>query len=83
MSKPPRRAKPDWSQRLPAPIMLGHSKARTLSDVYAFLLALPVERALQNRWQAAVRTVMEAAYGGDIKRVAVAIKFAQMTDPVN
>ena len=73
--------RPDWSRRLPKPITLGRRKARTLGDVSAFLLSLPDERAAKAGWQHVARVAMEAANGGDVGRLAVAIQFAKMTDP--
>ena len=83
MRTPPRRARPDWSQPLPEPIMLGRRKGHSLGDVGKFLLGLPDERATKAAWQHVARTAMEAAYGGDLKRLSTAIKFAQMTDLLN
>ena len=74
-------SKPDWTRALPEPVKLGRRKARTLGDVSAFLLSLPDERASKAGWQHVARVAMDAANGGDVRRLAVAIQFARMTDP--
>ena len=65
--------KPDWSRALPELVTLGRRTARTLGDVSAFLLSLPDDARPKPDGSTVARVAMEAANGGDVGRLAVAV----------
>jgi hypothetical protein len=71
----------DGSRPLPEPIDLGHGKRLTsLRDVEIHLLTLtPAQRALRS-WRLVEQALTEAARGGDIREVVVAVKLARILD---
>ena len=71
----------DGSRPLPEPIDLGNGRRLTiLRDVEVHLLTLtPAQRTLRS-WRHVERAVTEAARGGDIREVVVAVKLARILD---
>jgi hypothetical protein len=71
----------DGSRSLPEPIELGYGKRlTTLRDVEIHLLTLkPAQRTLRS-WRLVEKAVTEAAQGGDIREVVVAVKLARILD---
>ena len=71
----------DWSRPLPEPIDVGHGRRlTTLRDVEVHLLTLtPAQSALRS-WRLVEQAVTEAAQGGDIREVVVAVKLARILD---
>ena len=71
----------DGSRPLPEPIDLGDGRRLTsLRDVEIHLLTLtPAQRALRFR-RLVERAATEAAQGGDIREVVVAVKLARILD---
>ena len=71
----------DGSRPLPEPIDLGNGRRLTsLRDVEIHLLTLtPAQRALRS-WRLVEQALTEAARGGDIREVVVAVKLARILD---
>jgi hypothetical protein len=71
----------DGSRPLPEPIDLGNGRRlTTLREVEFHLLTLtPAQRTLRS-WRHVERAVTQAAQGGDIREVVVAIKLARILD---
>lgn len=72
---------PTWSRKLSQPIRTTDGlELRTLSEVRAFMLALPESLSVRNSWQHAARLLMVAADGGDIDALAEQVRLALLLE---
>jgi hypothetical protein len=71
----------DWSRPLPEPIDVGDGRRlTTLRDVEVHLLTLTPAQSTLRSWRLVEKAVTEAAQGGDIREVVVAVKLARILD---
>ncbi len=73
-------SKPDWSRALPKPIDIGRRKLKTLHDVRAHILSLPEDRQGNPVWHNVAGALLQAAEGGDLRHVTIALWFARQLD---
>ena len=78
------RTRPDWSRRLPRPLQIPNvMKLVTLSDVRELIEKhLPADYRQKDTWQHVAAQVAEAASGGNIVDVSIALRLALMLERV-
>ena len=78
------RTRPDWTRPLPRPLIIpGVMKLRTLADVRELVEKhLPADYRQKDTWQHVAAQLAEAASGGDIMDVSIALRLALMLEKV-
>jgi len=78
------RKRPDWSRRLPRPLQIPNvMKLRTLADVRELVEKhLPADYREKDTWQHVAAQLAEAASGGNIMDVLIAVRLALMLEKV-
>ena len=73
----------NWSRRLPQTLVIPSVMTlRTLDDVRAFMRYLPEDRRARHTWRGVKQQLEQAAGGGDLVDVDVALRLALSTDGV-
>ena len=69
------RKRSDWSRPLPRPLKIPDIMTlRTLADARTLLSHVPAERRQLNTWRHVAKCLDDAASGGDVRDVSVALR---------
>jgi hypothetical protein len=72
--RPRKRPRPDWSRKLPRPLIIPEVMTlKTLADVRAFLKLLPAEFRQRHTWQRVAADFTNAAHGGNVVDLFVSL----------
>jgi hypothetical protein len=76
--------RPDWTRPLPRPLIIsGIMKLRTLADVRELVEKhLPADYRQKDTWKHVAAQLAEAASGGDVMDVSIALRLALMLERV-
>ena len=75
--------RPNWSRKLPRPLKIPSVMTlRTLADVRALLGHVPAERRRLDTWQHVAKCLNEAARGGSVNDVTIALRLVLMLEHV-
>jgi hypothetical protein len=77
------RQRPDWSRRLPRPLVIPKVMTiATLADVRELMRHLPADHRVGSTWQHVVAELDKAARGADMADVAMALRLVLMLEHV-
>jgi hypothetical protein len=80
---PPSRKRPDWSRRLPRPLVIPKViTLATLADVRKLMPHLPKERRALSTWQHVAAELDKAASGANVSDVAIVLRLVLMLEHV-
>jgi hypothetical protein len=81
--KPSGKRRPNWSRRLPRPLVIPDVMTlTTLADVRAQIAHLPAQHRDRSTWQHVVDELNTATFGGDTVDVSVALRLVLMLENV-
>jgi hypothetical protein len=76
-------ARPDWSRKLPRPLLLPTiTTLRTLGDIRALLGHLPADRREQSTWRHVADRLNDAARGGNINDAVMSLRLVLQLERV-
>jgi hypothetical protein len=74
--------RPDWSRRLPHPLVIPKVKTATLADVRELMRHLPESHRDKATWQNVAEELDKAAAGADVAGVSLALRLVLMLERV-
>jgi hypothetical protein len=79
----PSPKRPDWSRRLPQPLVIPKVMTiTTLADVRELMRHLPEDRREMSTWRHVAAELDKAAHGADVADVAVALRMVLMLEQI-
>ena len=77
-------SRPNWARPLPRPLKIPDVMTlKTLGDVRTLMTHLPAEHRARNTWRHVAKCLDDAARGGDVTDVAVALRLVLCLEKVD